>query len=289
MIVSQKKILTVARKRKFGVGAYNTSNLEITQAILSASAKNKAPVIIATSEKAIDYFGGAEIAAATILALFKKVKIPVSLHLDHSKSFTRVKECIAAGYGSVMIDASRLSFKNNIFLTKKVVAYSHKRGVQVEGELGTIGGKEDYVKGGKLILAEPIDAAIFVKRTGIDTLAAAVGTAHGTAAAVTFKEKIDFPRLTAISKVVSIPLVLHGASEGISNKDIKKAITFGIAKINIDTSLRVSFSKDVRAFLKKNKTAYDPRAIISAGSAGIEKIVATKIKLFGSKNKARFI
>jgi fructose-bisphosphate aldolase class II len=289
MIVSQKKILKIARKKKFGVGAYNTSNLEITQAILSASVKSKAPVIIATSEKAIDYFGGEDNAATLINALSKKVNIPVSLHLDHSKSFERVKECISAGYGSVMIDASRLSFKDNIALTKKVVTYAHKRGVQVEGELGTIGGKEDYVKGGKLILAEPKDATVFVKRTGIDSLAAAVGTAHGTAAAVTIKEKIDFPRLIAISKVVSIPLVLHGASEGIPDKDIRKAITFGIAKINIDTNLRVAFTKDVRLFLIKNKKAYDPRAIITAGRDAIEKTVTKKIKLFNTQNKSRIV
>jgi len=186
-----------------------------------------------------------------------------------------------------MIDGSRHSYKENIRITKKVVTYAHKRGVQVEGELGTIGGKEDYATGGKLVLANPDDAVDFVKKTGVDSLAAAVGTAHGIAASVTFKEKIDFPRLRAIAKVLNVPLVLHGASEGISDNDIRNAIKLGIAKINIDTTIRVAFTAGVRRYLKKNTSAYDPRTIIGIGRDGIEKAIEKKMKLFNTQNKAR--
>ena len=280
-----KKVLKDAQKQHYAVGAFNTSNLEITQAILKASEKKKSPVIIAASPKAIDYAGGAHVIADMVQACVNGAKVPVVLHLDHSKTFELVRECVAAGFTSVMFDGSRLQYKDNVRITKKVVALSHAKGVTVEGEIGIIGGKEDYLKKRKVVLADPNVAIDFVNKTGIDALAAAVGTAHGLATDA--PEKIDFPLLSKISKSVKVPLVLHGASQGVSDANIKKAIKYGISKVNIDTDLRVAFAKEVRKLLSRDKSIYDTRGIIGAGRSGIEKVVEKKIALFNSQNKAK--
>lgn len=284
MLVNLKKILIDAKKQHYAVGAFNTSNLEITQSILSAAEHLRAPVIIATSPKAIAYAGGAKVLADMIKALAKNYNVTYALHLDHAKDIKIVKECIMAGYPSVMFDGSRLSFKNNLSLTKQVVRLAHKHQASVEGEIGTIGGQEDYLRKKKIILADPKQAFIFVKKTGIDALAAAVGTAHGTSRQ-SGKEKINFKVLKEVAEAVKIPLVLHGASEGILPKDIKRAIKEGICKINIDTNLRRAFAETIRNFLKNDKSVYDPRVIMAAGTIAMERVVEVKIKLFGSQNK----
>lgn len=283
-MTSLKKVLYDAYKGKYAVGAFNTSNLEITEAILNASVKKKSPAIIATSPKAIDYVGGAHVFAAMVREQTKNLKIPVVLHLDHSKSFDLVKKCVAAGYSSVMFDGSRLPYNENVRITKRVVKLAHAKGVSVEGEIGIIGGKEDYLKKHKVILADPKLAKDFVKKTGIDAIAAALGTSHGLAANT--KNKIDFALLKEINKIVKMPMVLHGASQGTSDAHIKKAIKLGISKVNIDTNLRVAFATEIRKLLKNDKSVYDPRTIIGAGQVGIEKVVEKKVKLFNSQNKA---
>ena len=279
-----KSVLTKAYTGKYAVGAFNTSNLEITQAILAAGEKKKSPVIIATSPKAIDYAGGPAVHVALMKELSKGVRVPVVLHLDHSKTFELAKACVLAGYTSVMFDGSRLPYSDNVRITKKLVKIAHAKGVSVEAEIGIIGGKEDYLKKRKVVLADPKIAKEFVKKTGIDALAAALGTSHGLASDT--KNHIDFSILTEIHKTVNIPLVLHGASQGISDAHIKRAIKLGVSKINIDTTLRVSFAKEVRKLLTKDKKVYDPRTIITAGKSGIEKEVVKKIQLFNSQNKA---
>lgn len=283
-MTSLKKILTHAYARHYAVGAYNTSNLEITQAILNASEALKAPVIIATSPKAIDYAGGPAILANLVRSVSAQTRVPVVLHLDHAKSFELVRECINAGYTSVMFDGSRLPYADNVRITKKVVRLAHAKRVSVEGEIGIIGGKEDYLKKRKVILADPNTAVDFVRKTGIDALAAAVGTAHGLGK--DSPEKIDFALLAEINKRVRMPLVLHGASEGISDSHIKKAIKSGVAKINIDTTIRVAFTKAVRTALANDKLLYDPRTVLMQGRIASEKAIAKKIRLFSTTNKA---
>jgi len=279
---SLKPILQDAYERKYAVGAFNTSNLEITQAILTTAERLHSPIIISTSPKAIDYMGGPKVVVAMVEAVVKQAKVGVVLHLDHSKSFTLVKECVEAGYTSVMFDGSRLPYRDNVRITKRVVALARKKGVSVEAEIGIIGGKEDYIKKRKVVLADPDAAVDFVKKTRVDALAAAVGTAHGLAEDA--PEKIDFELLEEINRRLNIPLVLHGASQGITDANIKKAIRLGISKINIDTDLRVGFTKSVRALLAHDKKVYDPRAIIGSGRVGIEKVVEKKdaVVLFGT-------
>lgn len=282
MLVSLHSVLKKAQRNKYAIGAFNTSNLEATQAIIDAAQKLKSPVIVSTSEKAIDYAGLS--ALASMIKIFARMaRVPVVLHLDHAKTFELVKKCIAAGYTSVMLDGSRLPFKKNIALTKKVSAVAHKFNISVEGELGTIGGKEDYISGKNIILADPKKAKVFVDNTKVDALAAAVGTAHGLPIP---KENIDFKRLRAIQKLVSVPLVLHGASQGIFDKDIKKAIKHGICKVNIDTDLRLAFTNALRKKLQRDKKVYDPRAILSEGRSAVMKKAMEKMRLFGSVNKA---
>lgn len=306
MLVNLNKILAKARQGHYGVGAFNTSNLEITQAIIQAAELLNAPVIVATSEKAIQY-AGIENLSQLVITMAKKAKIPVALHLDHGKSFEIVKECIKHNYTSVMIDASHLSFKENLRLTKQVVKYAHKRGVSVEAEIGRLAGIEDDIKIKKdeAIYTDPDEAKRFARESGCDALAIAIGTSHG-AYKFKGKPKLRIDILKEIAKVVKIPLVLHGASgvkikwinrvnkfggklahtRGVPDNLIKQAVKYGISKINTDTDLRIAFTAGVREYLIKNPEGFDPRKIIGLARDMMQKVVEDRIKIFGSKNKA---
>lgn len=306
MLVNLNEILPRARQKKYAVGAFNTSNLEITQAILQVAEKLKSPVIIATSEKAIRYTG-IETISQIIITMAKKTKIPVVLHLDHGGSFDIVKECIKYNYTSVMIDASHLPFKENLRLTKQVVRYARRRGVSVEAEIGRLAGIEDdiKVKSGEAIYTDPEEAKQFVVESDCDALAVAVGTSHG-AYKFKGKPKLRIDILKEIAKQVNIPLVLHGASgvktkwisrvnkfggelehtKGVPDYLIREAVKNGISKINTDTDLRIAFTAGVREYLNKNPAVFDPRKIIGFGRDMIQKVVEERIAVFGSKNKA---
>ena len=306
MLVNLNKILPKARKGKYGVGAFNTSNIEITQAIIQAAELLNAPVIVATSEKAIRY-AGIEIISQMVITMAKKAKIPVALHLDHGKSFEIVKECIKHNYTSVMIDASHLSFKENLRLTKQVVKYAHKRGVSVEAEIGRLAGIEDDIKVKKddAIYTAPREAKRFARESGCDALAIAIGTSHG-AYKFKGKPKLRIDILKEIAKIVKIPLVLHGASgvkikwinrvnkfggklahtRGVPDNLIKQAVKNGVSKINTDTDLRIAFTAGVREYLIKNPKSFDPRKIIGSARDMMQEVVEDRIKIFGSKNKA---
>ncbi len=281
MLVTTKEMLRKARKEGYAVGAFNTSDLEITRAIIDAAIEQKSPVIIQTSEKAIDYAGLTQIAEIMEQAA-QAAPVPVAVHLDHGKSFERAKECIEHGYTSVMIDASRLDMEANIELCQKVVRLAHAHHVTVEAELGVISGKEDYVKALASSLTDPDEAVVFVAETGVDSLAVSIGNAHGKPSAT---EIFDLDRLEAISRKVSLPLVLHGASSTHHTR-ITRAIELGVAKINIDTDVRVAFSSNLRHFLQTHPDAYDPREIMTGASDGVKKVVAHKMQLFGSAGKA---
>lgn len=300
MLVTTKAMLKKAQKEGYAVGAFNTSDLEITKAIISAAEKTGSPVIVQTSEKALEYAGINEM-YSIVAAIARMKPIPVALHLDHGSGFSAAKRCISSGWTSVMIDGSKCSFKENVKLTKKVADYAHKHSIPVEAELGVLKGVEDNVQAAEGIYTNPEQAGEFVKQTGIDSLAVAIGTSHG---AYKFKRnpKIDLKRLKEIRERVSVPLVLHGASgvpkeivraankygaklehtAGVPDSQIRKAIGSGICKINIDTDLRLAFDMAVRKELKENPGVFDPRQILKPAMDEIEKAVAKKIKLFGS-------
>ncbi|HEC78601.1 MAG TPA: class II fructose-1,6-bisphosphate aldolase [candidate division WOR-3 bacterium] len=305
MLVGLNEILPRARKKKYGVGAFNTTNLEITQAILTAAQAQNSPVIIATSEKAIKY-AGMENISLMIRTMAEKIKIPVVLHLDHGKTFELIKECIKFGYTSVMIDASDLPFKENLQLTRRVVRYAHKRNVTVEAELGMLAGIEDdiNIKREQAVYTSPQEAKLFAEESECDALAVAIGTSHG-AYKFKGKPKLRIDILKKIARQVKIPLVLHGASavkarwinrvnrfggalkrtRGVPDDLIKQAIKNGISKINTDTDLRIAFTAGVREFLKNNPDVFDPRKIIGRGREAVIRVVTERIILFGSKNK----
>ncbi len=280
MLVNSKEILAEASREGFALGAFNTSDLEVSLAIIETAEANWSSVIVSVSEKAIEYGGLAEI-SKIVETIANRVRVPVVLHLDHSTEVGLCLEAIKAGFTSVMYDGSSLSLKENIAGTRKVVNFAKKSSVSVEAEIGRIGGREDFVSG-KVRLATVEEARMFVEETEVDSLAPALGTAHGLPVK---NEAIDFRLLYQIGQVVKVPLVLHGASN-ISDDDIKLAIKLGIAKVNIDTELRQAFTKAVRERLA-DSTIYDPRVYLGEAKEAVAAVVAGKMKLFGSAGKAK--
>jgi len=287
MLVKPHGLFSKALAGGWSLGAFNFSNLELAQAVVGAAVKLKAPVILQTSEGAIEY-GGLKVLAAIGKQLAAEAEVPVILHLDHGKSLGKAKECIDAGYTSVMIDASKEPLEDNIRIVKEVVDYAHARGVWVEAELGAILGYEG-AKGlvGKgtpdEFLTDPKQAARFVEETGADALAVSVGTIHG---AFTGQEYIRFELLEELQKAVpALPLVLHGAS-GISDAHLRKAAKENVCKVNIDTELRIAFERAVRAYFNEQHDKVDPRDILGPAREAVQVTVEEKIKLFGSNDKA---
>jgi tagatose 1,6-diphosphate aldolase GatY/KbaY len=279
MLINGAELLKKARRGRYAVGAFNINNLETLQGICEAAEKLKSPVIIQTTPSAIKYAGLEFLASMVKIASFL-YDIPMVLHLDHGQSLEQVEACIEYGYTSVMIDGSMLPFEENIALTKKVVEIAHDRNISVEGELGQLPGKKDVITAIEL-MTNPAMAEEFVRKTNVDALAVAIGTRHGFWKG---EEKINFRRLAAIAKRVKIPLVLHGGS-GVSDEDIQKAIKKGIAKINIDTEIRMVFSEGLREGLREDLKKYDIRAVMSKGRQAVEKLVEEKIKIYGSAGK----
>ena len=305
-LVSAKDILVAAREKGYAVGAFNTSNLEISQAIFEAAGELSAPVLVATSDSAIEYAGYDNL-FNMVKHLADYFRVKAALHLDHGADLSIVVKCIRHGWTSVMIDASKLEYAANVASTSQVVEIAHMAGVPVEAELGRLGGIEDKVKVDErdAFLTDPDQAREFVERTGCDSLAVAIGTSHG---AYKFKgdPNLDLERLSKISQKVSIPLVLHGASsvpadvlaraakygarlpgaKGVPEDALKAAIAMGIAKINIDTDLRLAFTGAVRELLAEKPEVFDPRKIVGEGRKAIKDVVKRKIELFGSAGKA---
>lgn len=303
MLTTGKYILNRASKGRYGVGAFNINNLEFLQAVISASERLKSPVIIAASEGAIKYAGFDYIKAMAYTAA-RTVKVPVALHLDHGMDMKVIEKCIKQGFTSVMIDASHFRFEKNIRVTRKVVKMAHRKGVSVEAELGTIGGKEEKVSARKILYTEPDKAVEYVKRTGIDSLAVAIGTSHG-AYKFAGKARLNFKILKEIKKKLKMPLVLHGASglpaivtgkarkygvrigkaHGVPDSQIKKAVKLGINKINTDTDLRLAFTGSVREVFRRNPSEFDPRKYLGPARDFVQQVVEHRIKVFGSRGK----
>jgi len=238
-IVTNKELLDRAKNGHYAVAAFNTNNLEYTQAIIQAALELHAPVIIEAAKSEIDYMDG-YVFVAMVKTMAEKLPIPVSIHLDHGPSLDEAVRCIRYGFTSVMYDGSALSLEENIATTKKVVEVAHACGVSVEGEIGVIGQAEDGPEGPKkdmIGLADPEQCEQFVKETGVDSFAAAIGNAHGL---YTRKPGLRFDLLMDIEKRTGIPLVLHGGT-GIPEEDIRKAITLGVSKINFSTVMRKGY------------------------------------------------
>ena len=283
MLVTGKELLDHANKHGYAVGAFNVNNMEIVQAIIEAAEETNSPVILQASQGGIKYAGVEYIAQLGKVAA-EKAKVPVALHLDHGTDFQQIMLCIRHGFTSVMIDGSKYPLKENIDITKKVVEVAHAVGVSVEAELGKIGGTEDdiTVDEREATFTDPDEAKLFVDETGVDSLAVAVGTAHGVYKG---EPKIDFERIRTIKKLVGIPLVLHGSS-GVPAEAIKKAVEAGINKINIDTDLRIAFTKAMKEFLREHPDNIDPRKILNPAREAMKEVIIEKMHLFGSSGRA---
>jgi fructose-bisphosphate aldolase class II len=305
MLVTNKDLLLAAKREAYAVGAFNIQNLESFLAVVEAAVEEKSPVIVAVTPGAIKYAGLNYLAELVRIAA-ESSPVPMSLHLDHGEDLETVSKCLEAGFTSVMIDGSHLKFEENVALTKRVVDLAHPKGVSVEGELGRLAGVEEKtVEEREAVLTDPEDAEKFVRLTGVDALAVSIGTSHG---AYKFKgePKLDFERLKLIRERVDVPLVLHGASsvpawiiekaakygaqlagaKGIPEEHIKKAISLGITKINIDTDLRLAFTATVREVLATSPKEFDPRKILGPAKEAMKEIVKGKMRLFGSAGKA---
>lgn len=283
-LVSMKEMLEKGKENGYAVGQFNLNNLEYAQAILQAAEEEKSPVILGVSEGAARYMGGFNVVVAMVKSLMDSYKttVPVAIHLDHGSSFAKCAEAIHAGFTSVMIDASHDPLEENIEVTKKVVELAHLHGVSVEAELGTVGGQEDDVIADGVIYADPQECKQLVDATGIDCLAPALGSVHGPYKG---EPNLGFKEMEEILDLVKIPLVLHGGT-GIPTKDIQRAISLGTAKINVNTENQIAQAKKVREVLNESPDLYDPRKYLGPGREAIKETVISKMREFGSSQKA---
>lgn len=282
-LVSMKEMLIKAKEEKYAVGQFNINNLEFTQAILLAAQEENSPVILGVSEGAGKYMGGFVAVVHMVKGLIESynITVPVAIHLDHGSSFAKCKEAIDAGFTSVMIDASHHPFDENVATTKEVVAYAHANGVSVEAELGTVGGDEDGVIGG-IMYADPAECKALVEQTEIDCLAPALGSVHGPYKG---EPKLGFAEMEQIGKETNMPLVLHGGT-GIPDEQIKRAISLGTAKINVNTENQIAATKVIREVLNNDQKVYDPRKYLAPARDAIKETVIGKMRVFGSSQQA---
>lgn len=307
-LVPTKELFKKALEGKYAIGAYNVNNMELLQAIAEAGNELKAPLILQVSAGARKYASPTYLVKLVEAAL-ETTDIPIALHLDHGEDFDICKQCIDSGFSSVMIDGSKHPFDENIALVKQVVDYAHERGVSVEAELGRLAGVEDDISVDEkdAIFTNPREAKEFIERTGVDSLAVAIGTSHG---AYKFKgeAKLDFERLAEIKEAVGpdFPLVLHGASsvpeslvkicndnggnlpgtKGVPEEMFTQATKLGVAKINVDTDLRLAFTGAIRKHFAENPADFDPRQYLKPARAAVKEVVKHKIKVFGTDGKA---
>ena len=281
-LVTSKELLLDAQKNGYAIGAFNVENMEMVQAVVAAAEELSSPVILQTTPGTLKY-ASPEMYYANVLAAAQAAKVPVVMHLDHGSSFDLALRAFRAGYTSIMIDGSQKEFEENIAVTKSVVEACHAGGVPVEAELGKVGGKEDDLDGGNGNgYTVPEEAAEFVSRTGVDSLAVAIGTAHGVYKGI---PKLDLPRISQIAALVDVPLVLHGTS-GVPDETVKECIQRGMCKVNYATDLRIAFTEGVKEYLQANPSAYDPKKYGAAGREKVKQYVMQKILVCGSNGKA---
>lgn len=281
-LVTTKQLMLDAQKGGYAIGAFNVENMEMVQAVVAAAEELKSPVIMQTTPSTVKY---ADLAYfyANVRAAAEMASVPVVMHLDHGNSFELAMRALRVGYTSIMIDGSHESFADNITVTKAVVDACHPSKVPVEAELGKVGGKEDDLDGGEGDgYTVPSEALEFVNATGVDSLAVAIGTAHGVYKGV---PKLDVNRLSEIREVVSIPLVLHGTS-GVPDDAVRECIKRGICKVNYATDLRIAFTKGVKEVLDANPETIDPKKYNACGREYVKQYVMSKMEVCGSAGKA---
>lgn len=308
-LVTTKEMFEKSMKEGFAIGAFNVNNMELIQGIVDAAAENNSPVILQASSSAIKYARINYLMKMVEAAVEEHPNIPIAIHLDHGPDFETCKMCVDNGFTSVMFDGSKYDFEENIRLTKEVVDYAHAHGVVVEAELGKLAGIEDdvNVSASDAIYTDPAQAEEFVRRTGVDSLAIAIGTSHG---AYKFKgeAKLRFDILKQIKeRIPNTPIVLHGAStvipelvnmcneyggnipgaKGVPDEILHEASISGVSKINVDTDLRLAMTAGIRKVFVEDPSAFDPRKYLIPARELVKETVSHKMKdVFGSANKA---
>ena len=279
--VTSEKMLLNAQKGGYAVGAFNVENMEMVMAVIAAAEELRAPLMLQTTPSTVKY-AGLDMYLANVRTAAKRASVPVCMHLHHGDSFDLAMQALRIGYSSIMIDGSHSVFEENIAVTKAVADACRPSGIPVEAELGKVGGKEDDLDGGSGGYTDPMEAKEFAERTGIGSLAVAIGTAHGVYKG---EPKLDLDRLAEIRKVVSIPLVLHGAS-GLSEEAVKESIKRGICKVNFATELRIAYTDGVKEFLAANPDAFDPKKYGKTAMEHVKEIVKLRMKMCGCDGKA---
>lgn len=281
-LVTTKQMLLDAQKGNYAVGAFNVENMEMVMAVMEAAQEMNSPVIMQTTPSTVKY-AGLDFFLANVKAAAERSGVPVAMHLDHGSSFELAMQAYRTGYTSIMIDGSHGSFEENIAVSKAVADACAPSGVPVEAELGKVGGKEDDLDGGDdNPYTDPDQAVEFVERTGITSLAVAIGTAHGVYKG---EPKLDLERLSEIRKAVEIPLVLHGTS-GVPDETVTECVNRGICKVNYATDLRIAFTEGVEKVLKENPDVIDPKKYNAAGKECVKEYVKSKMKVCKSVGKA---
>ena len=281
-LVTSKEMLLDAQKGNYAVGAFNAENMEMVKAIIQAAEELKAPVMIQTTPSTVKY-GTLETFFGIVSAEAAKATVPVCLHLDHGSSFELAMQAIKAGYTSVMIDGSHEDFEGNVAISKKVADVANALNIPVEAELGKVGGKEDDLEADADTNTDPQEAKEFVERTGITSLAVAIGTAHGFYAGTPV---LDKERVSEIRKVVDVPLVLHGAS-GLSEEDVRECVERGMCKVNFATELRVAYTDAVKKLLEAKPETYDPKKLGVVGIEAVKEVVKNRMVMCGCDGKAK--
>lgn len=281
MLVTTKEMLLKAQKGNYAVGAFNVENMEMVMAVIAAAEELNAPVIMQTTPSTVKY-AGLDYYLANVATAAKNAKVPVAMHLDHGSSFSLAMQALRQGYTSIMIDGSHSVFEENIAITKSVVDACKPLNIPVEAELGKVGGKEDDLDGGDGGYTDPKEALEFVQKTGVNSLAVAIGTAHGVYKG---EPKLDLDRLVEISKVVDVPLVLHGAS-GLSEEAVKESIKRGICKVNFATELRIAYTDGVKELLEEKPETIDPKKYGLVGIEKVKELVKNRMMMCGCQNQA---
>ncbi|BAH46789.1 probable fructose/tagatose bisphosphate aldolase [Brevibacillus brevis NBRC 100599] len=282
-LVSSTQMLRTAREQGYCVGAFNVHTMEMLQAVVEAACEANAPLILQTTVGTVRHLGPEYVAAIARVAS-EEARVPIALHLDHCHEEELIMRCIEAGYTSVMIDASMHPFAENVEMTRRVVELARERGVNVEAELGKVGGVEDdlVVDDADAALADPIECERFIELTGVNTLAPAIGTAHGIYKG---EPRIDFARIEEIARRVSVPLVLHGGS-GIPEEQVKRAVQLGMAKMNVATELRIAFSQAIKGVFDNNPQENDPRTYMKQAKQAVKEVALAKMEMCGCIGKA---
>ncbi len=280
-LVTSEKMLADAQKGGYAVGAFNVENMEMVKAVIAAAEELHAPVMLQTTPSTIKY-GTLETYYAIVAAEAKKAAVPVCLHLDHGSSFELAVQALKAGYTSVMIDGSHEDFEGNIAVSKQVADVAKACGIPVEAELGKVGGKEDDLEAEADTNTDPMEAKEFVERTRVTSLAVAIGTAHGFYKGTPV---LDKERVSEIRKVVSIPLVLHGAS-GLSDEEVRECVRRGICKVNFATELRAAYTDAGKKLIEEKPDTFDPKKLGVVGMEAVKNLVMERMKVCGCDGKA---